>query len=138
MKAQVLAVAAAIILAAPLPTFAQGYPATQVFSARQTVIGQDFAYPVTGKPVVNAAVLTLVPGEKTIVHQHGVPMFAYILEGELTVDYGSFGRKVYTAGQSFMEAINADHWGVNSGTAPVRILAVYMSADGAKDVIPKE
>jgi quercetin dioxygenase-like cupin family protein len=69
------------------------------------------------------------------VHRHGVPLFAYILSGELTVDYGAHGRRSYRAGQAFMEAMAVAHFGVNDGQEPVRILAVYIGADGESDVI---
>jgi mannose-6-phosphate isomerase-like protein (cupin superfamily) len=35
-----------------------------------------------------------------------------------------------------MEAMNAPHVGINTGSEPVRLLAVYMGAKHAKDVIP--
>jgi hypothetical protein len=35
-----------------------------------------------------------------------------------------------------MEAMDVAHFGVNNGTQPVRLLAVYMGAEGAQDVIP--
>jgi hypothetical protein len=38
--------------------------------------------------------------------------------------------------QSFMEAIDVAHFGVNNGAEPVKILALYMGAAGAQDVIP--
>jgi quercetin dioxygenase-like cupin family protein len=79
--------------------------------------------------------VTLGPGERTILHKHGVPLFAYILTGDLTVDYGVDGRRTYRQGQAFMEAMGVSHFGTNTGTQPVRLLAVYMGADGAKDVI---
>jgi quercetin dioxygenase-like cupin family protein len=69
-------------------------------------------------------------------HRHGVPLFAYILDGELTVDYGAHGTRVYRSGQAFMEAMEVAHFGINHGTQMVRILAVYMGAKGAEDVIP--
>ena len=60
----------------------------------------------------------------------------YILDGELTVDYGKHGKRTYLKGQTFMEAMNAPHVGINTGSEPVRLLAVYMGAKHAKDVIP--
>jgi quercetin dioxygenase-like cupin family protein len=85
---------------------------------------------------VTAAIVTLAPGARTIMHRHGVPLFAYILDGELTVDYGKRGTRTYRQGQSFMEAMTVAHFGVNNGSQPVRLLAVYMGAKRAKDVIP--
>jgi hypothetical protein len=35
-----------------------------------------------------------------------------------------------------MEAMNVAHFSVNNGAEPVRLLAVYMGARGAKDVVP--
>ena len=69
-------------------------------------------------------------------HKHGVPLFAYILDGELTVDYGTHGTHTYRQGQSFMKSMAVAHFGVNNGSQPVRLLAVYVGAKHAKDVIP--
>jgi quercetin dioxygenase-like cupin family protein len=110
-------------------------PAGPLLSESRTVVGEDLVYPTSGKPVVTAAIVTLKPGESTPIHRHGVPMFAYILEGTLTVDYGKFGRKTYTAGQSLVEAMEVEHAGTNTGSGIVRILAVYMGADGSSNVL---
>jgi quercetin dioxygenase-like cupin family protein len=112
-----------------------GYPAVPLLSTGITILGEPLRYP-TGTPAhVTAAIVTLAPGEKTVVHRHGVPLFAYILEGELTVDYGARGTRTYRAGQAFMEAMTVPHSGLNTGTQPARLIAVYMGADGAEDVI---
>ena len=37
-----------------------------------------------------------------------------------------------------MEAMDVTHFGINRGTEPVRILAVYMGAEGARNVIPAQ
>ena len=65
-----------------------------------------------------------------------MPLFAYILDGELSVDYGAKGMRTYKKGDSFMEAMGDVHYGFNPGTEPVRLLAVYMGAKGAVDVEP--
>jgi quercetin dioxygenase-like cupin family protein len=62
-----------------------------------------------------------------------VPLFAYIMEGELTVDYGSQGTKLYKTGEAVMEAMNWVHEGMNKGTVPVKILAVYMGGGDKLD-----
>jgi hypothetical protein len=51
------------------------------------------------------------------------------------VDYGSHGKRNYKKGQAFMEAMDVAHYGVNISASPVRILAVYMGAEGSKNVI---
>ena len=124
-------------VATPLvPAFAQGsYNLTGTASTSKTIVGEDIVYPTTGKAVVTSAIVVMAPGERTILHRHGVPLFAYMLEGELTVDYGAHGTRVYRQGDSFMEAMNVSHAGRNTGATTVRILAVYMGAEGSKDVV---
>jgi quercetin dioxygenase-like cupin family protein len=126
-----------ILLATSISTFArdQGYPAVPLLSTGVNIVGETISYPATGPARVTASIVTLAPGEQTIVHRHGVPLFAYILEGELTVDYGTHGTRTYRAGDAFMEAMAVAHFGRNTGTTPVRLLAVYMGAAGAEDVI---
>ena len=78
-----------------------------------------------GKPAkVTAAIITMLPGEATGWHQHDVPMFDYILEGEVTVDYGAQGTRVYRTGEAVMEAIAVAHNGRNTGSGPARILGL--------------
>jgi quercetin dioxygenase-like cupin family protein len=116
----------------------KGYPAVDLLSTTTTTIGETLRYPATGAAHVTAAIVTLAPGEKTIVHKHGVPLFCYILEGELTVDYGEHGTRTYLTGQTFMEAMATAHFGSNTGSQPVRLLAVYMGAAGAEDVVAEK
>ena len=57
-----------------------------------------------------------------------------MLEGELTVDYGDRGRRTYRAGDAFVEAMQVPHRGLNEGSGIVRLLAVYVGADGTENV----
>ncbi len=113
-----------------------GYPMVPLLSTGTTVLGEPLHYPASGPAHVTAAIVTLAPGAKTILHRHGVPLFAYILEGELSVDYGERGKRIYRQGEALMEAMDVAHYGLDTGGQPVRILAVYMGAEGAADVIP--
>jgi quercetin dioxygenase-like cupin family protein len=115
-----------------------GYPAKALLSTGTTVVGEPIVYPA-GKPHVTAAIVTIAPGSKTIVHKHGVPMVAYMLQGELLVNYGADGTRTYKQGDALMEAMNVAHLGINNGAEPVHILVVYMGADGAPvGVIPEK
>ena len=113
----------------------KGYPAAPLLSTGTTIVGETIRYP-SGTAHVTASIVTLAPGARTIAHKHGVPMFAYILEGEITVDYGASGKRTYRQGDSLMEAMDVAHFGENTGTQPMRLIAVYMGATGAKDVVP--
>jgi quercetin dioxygenase-like cupin family protein len=136
------AISALAALAAPAQRAAaqdKAYPLEPLLSTGTTVMGEPIRYPRSGAAHINAAIVALAPGGRTILHKHGVPLFAHILEGELTVDYGKRGKRTYRQGQSFMEAMNIAHFGVNTSTKPARLLAVYMGAKCAKcakDVVP--
>jgi quercetin dioxygenase-like cupin family protein len=130
------ALAALAVTSSPLRAQDTGYPVVPLLSASTSIVGEPIQYPATGAAHVSAAIVTVAPGGRTIVHEHGVPMFAYILDGELTVDYGPHGKHVYHKGDALMEAMAVPHFGSNTGAEPVRILAVYMGAKGATDTIP--
>lgn len=106
----------------------------QVYQGTTTVTGEPIAYP-PGQAEVHAVVVTLLPGEETGWHRHDVPLFAYVLEGEVEVDYGEKGTRVYETGMGIVETIRA-HNGRNVGDKSVRILAVYMAAKGVTPTVP--
>jgi quercetin dioxygenase-like cupin family protein len=123
---QLAALAGALGLAAGVALGRTTYPPVEVLLQTSTsVIGQPLAYPA-GTPQVTAAIVTLAPGQATGWHHHAVPLLGYILEGELTVDYGPDGTRTYRPGDVFMEAFRTDHDGRSSSAGPVRLLAVYM------------
>ncbi len=101
-----------------------------LLASGETIVGETIAYPAGAPAKVTAAILTLAPGASTGWHTHGLPTFGYILEGELTVDYGDKGVHVYRAGDALLEAIDVAHDGRNTGAGPMRILAVFMGAEG--------
>ena len=114
----------------------KGYPAVPLLATGTTVVGETIRYPTSGPAHVTGSIVTLAPGARTVLHKHGVPMFAYILEGEITVDYGAKGKRTYRHGDALMEAMDVAHFGENTGIQPMRLIAVYMGAKGASDVVP--
>ena len=109
--------------------------AAVLLSSGETTIGQEISYP-TGTATITASIVTLPPGAETGWHRHDVPLFAYVLEGEITVDYGSDGRQTYTAGDAFLEAYRTDHNGVNTGPTTAKVLAVFAGAEGVRNTVP--
>src|SRR6185312_11597877 len=108
-----------------------------LLSTGTTILGETLHYPTNGPAHVTAIIVTLPPGSRTILHKHGVPMFGYVLEGEITVDYGERGKSTYHQCDALMETMDTAHFGADAGPRPVRILTVYMGAEGAPpDVIP--
>jgi quercetin dioxygenase-like cupin family protein len=108
---------------------------TPLLETGTDIIDQPIVYP-EGKPKITSAIVTIPPGGETGWHTHEVPLYVYILDGAVTVDYGDKGIKVYEAGKAIMEAMDWAHNGMNKGDEPVRILAVYMGADGKENAAP--
>jgi quercetin dioxygenase-like cupin family protein len=113
---------------------AVGAKSTTLLQTSKTVIGQAFQYPQQS-PEITALLVEIAPGGQTGRHLHPVPGFAYVLDGTVTVAIDGHGEKVYTAGQSFIEATNTWHNGMNRGTRPVKILAVFVGARGKPNVV---
>lgn len=118
-----------------VPALADGYPAVPLFSGSKTVMGEQIAYPTTGPAHVNAMIVTIAPGQQTELHKHGVPLFVQVLEGDVTVAYEGHGERTYKQGETFLEAMDVAHRGMNPGNTPVKLLAIYIGAEGAQDVI---
>jgi quercetin dioxygenase-like cupin family protein len=118
------------------PIHAQdGYPPLDVLLQSQTtVIGQPFSYP-DGAAEVTVAIVTMQPGEVTAWHLHEAPLIAHILEGEITLDYGTDGIRTFAAGDTFVEAFRSRHRGTNTGKDILRILAVFAGAEGTANTI---
>ena len=102
-------------------------------AAETTILDQLIAYPDVPPAQVSSSILTIPPGVETGWHFHTAPMYAYILEGTLTVTYETESgpvEKVYRAGEAIMEAVGTHHNGVNKTTSPVRVLVVNIGAEG--------
>lgn len=103
----------------------------------KTILSEPFAYPY-GTARITAAIVTVPPGATIASHLHPVPLFAYILQGRLIVDYGSPGTRTYLKGDAFVEAFEWSHRARNGGRGNVKILAVYAGAVGVPNSIPLE
>ncbi len=113
----------------------QGYYQVQeLLVTGKTVVGENIKYPTTGAPKITVAVVTVAPGAPAAFHRHPVPLVAYILEGELTVDYGEKGVKTFRQGDALVEAMNVPHRGMSLGSGIVKLLAVYVGAEDSANV----
>jgi len=114
------------------------YPPVQpLIATSKTIIGQAFEYP-GGDPAISAAIVTMLPGHSTGWHEHDAPLFAWILEGEVTVDYGPDGKRTYRQNDAFVEAFRSAHNGTNTGKGIARILAVFAGSHDVKDTVMED
>ena len=103
----------------------------------ETVLGRKFAYS-EGRARITAAVATVPPRAVLAPHLHEVPLFGYVSQGELIVQYGAAGGRIYCAGDGLADAIDRPHQGRNGGRAVVKILAVYAGAAGVPNSEPAD
>ncbi len=108
-----------------------------LLQADETILGQEFAYP-EGTPEITIAVLTVPPHATIPLHEHPVPLAAYILQGELVIDYEGVGEIRYREGDAFVEAFEVPHQARNGGRGKVKILAIYSGAVGVPNAISLE
>jgi hypothetical protein len=102
-----------------------------------TVLEQPLAYPKGAAAQVSSTIVELQPGQATGWHKHNVPLYAYVLEGTLTVEYDAGVTKEYPAGTAFMEATKVFHNGSNKGSSVVRVLCVFMGAEGLNNTVKR-
>ena len=102
-----------------------------------TILDQPITYPKKKPAQISSSIVSLEPGQETGFHKHGAPMYAYILEGTLTVEYDAGVTKEYPAGTALMEAQGVFHNGTNKGDSTVRVLVVNMGAKGVKNSVER-
>lgn len=95
-----------------------------------TITGEPIRYPTSPVAQIVSQIVTLEPGQSTGWHRHGVPTFGYVLSGRIEVEYDGRGRRTLEAGDRLMEAMHTAHNGANTAATPVRLLVVYMGANG--------
>ena len=98
--------------------------------------GEPITYIATPNPEVTSAIVSLPPAGKTDWMTHPVPGYLYVLEGELTVEFEDGHHLVFKTGQAFMQARTKWHRGINTGSGPMRFLAVFFGAKGVPPVNP--
>jgi quercetin dioxygenase-like cupin family protein len=104
-------------------------------AAERTILDQLLQYPSSTQAQVSSSIITIPVGIQTGLHRHDAPMYAYILEGDLTVTYDGGTVKTYHPGEAMIEAIGTSHNGVNNGTIPVKVLVVNMGAAGVSNTV---
>lgn len=128
----------ALILATTPVLARDTYPSVEVLlQTGKSLISEPLEYP-EGKAQKTMAIVTMQPGRKTGWHRHEAPLAAYMLEGEITVDYGDAGTKTYKTGNALVEEFRSPHAEENSGEDIARILAVFAGAEGVSNTVAEE
>ena len=93
------------------------------------VLGDPIAYP-TGTPELASWTATFEKGGRSSRHQHPVPMYVYVLEGELEVQVADGEPYRIAQGQAIIEPQNRTVQAFNVADGPTKILVVAMAAQG--------
>jgi quercetin dioxygenase-like cupin family protein len=115
-----------------LPT---GFETQPVLKSTKTADGDPLQLPSGGKPEIVSVIGTLQAGGRTARHQHPVPVYVYVLEGELQVQTDGKEARVYKTGDAFLESVNTWHQAFNKGSTPARILVVFVGEEGKPSTV---
>ena len=109
-----------------------------ILETNTTVMGQEIIYP-SDFAKITSKIITIPVGGETGYHTNEYPLFAYIMEGKVSVEHYVMSydphtiTKEFHKGDSFVEAINYYHNGKNIGDTPAKVLVVIM---GMKSDLP--
>lgn len=114
-----------------------GFETQPVLKSGVTADGDPLVMPA-GTPEVVSVIGAIQPAGRTARHQHPVPVFVYVLEGELEVQ--TEGREVrrYRAGEAFLESIGRWHQAFNNSALPTRILVVFVGEEGKPTTVASQ
>jgi quercetin dioxygenase-like cupin family protein len=135
-----LAVATAFCLTASFAAFAAddkaaaGVSRKEVLASGTNMVAAPIAYP-TGAAKVTAEMVTFEPKGQTALHQHPVPSFVFVLEGELEVRIKGQEPKRFMSGQAFVEPQDTDMQAFNVAAGPTKLLVVYSGAEGGRNSV---
>jgi quercetin dioxygenase-like cupin family protein len=123
-------VAAAATAAAQDSALPAGFKSQPLLQAGQTRDNQPITYPKTDKPEIISVIGIIEPGGRTPLHEHPVPTYVYVLEGELELQSHGGKPHRYKAGEAYIEALNHPHQLFNKGNIPAKVLVVFVGEVG--------
>ena len=99
-----------------------------------TILDQRIEYPKKKQARITSDIAVLEPGQETGWRRYNVPVYVYVMEGTLTVEYETAVTRDFAAGTAFVQATGTDFNGINKGESPVRLLQVFMGVKGTKNI----
>lgn len=135
LKKSCVRVLIGFLLMMPLPAGAVEYDASVqakvVLQTEATTNGDPITYLKTDHPKITVMTVAIAPGAKTGWHSHPVPVYAYVMSGQLTVEIEGGKTSEFKEGEAIIEVINTRHNGINHGKIPVKLVVFYL---GGKDI----
>ena len=110
--------------------YQSGIRVEDLLKTDSTVIGQKINFNTISNSEITISKVIIPPGKSTGWHKHDIHVFAYVLQGTLTVEVEGRETKTYTKEASFAEVVDTYHNGYNAGSEDVVLIAFYL---GEKD-----
>ena len=112
------------------PSETAGISAVSVLHTRTDILNQTLHYSAAA-PEITGTRLHIPAGIRTPVHFHTVPPVGYIINGSLKVAYGNGETRIYSAGDSLVEAVNILHQGEGLPPEGVDLVVFYLGNDNS-------
>ncbi|MCE0484620.1 MAG: cupin domain-containing protein [Methylacidiphilales bacterium] len=93
------------------------------------VAGQKIEYP-PGPAEASVLLVEIPSGMQTGWHKHPVPLFGYVLAGEVTVTLADGRKHTFHEGDALAECVNILHNGVNEGKETTKLLIFVAGEKG--------
>ena len=112
----------------------QGVKATRILTSTTAPNGQKLSYLKTDNPEVTAMIVEIPPGAETGWHTHAVPVYVYMLAGNITVEMAGGKKYDFKEGDAIFEVRDTPHNGRNNGTQTARLVVFYTGEVGKPNV----
>ena len=111
----------------PLP---EGFETKPLLKTGETRDKDPIKYP-DGRPELTSVIGVIQPNGRTPLHEHPIPTFVYVLEGEVELQTEGGSPQRYKAGGAYIESLNKKHQLHNvSGSSPARVLVIFIGEEG--------
>ena len=110
----------------PLP---EGFETKPLLKATATRDKDPIAYP-KGKPELTSVIGVIQPKGRTPLHEHPIPTYVYVLDGEVELQTEGASPQTYKAGEAYIESLGRKHQLHNKGASPARVLVVFIGEEG--------
>lgn len=108
-----------------------GVQSRVILQAETMSNGEPIDYLDADRPQVTVMTVDIAPGASTGWHSHPMPVYAYVMAGQLTVEIEGGKTAEFKEGDAIIEVVKLKHNGTNHGKVPVKLVVFYL---GAKDV----
>lgn len=115
--------------------YTSGVEASLILKTTTTTGHYPAKYLDTERPEITVMKVDIKPGTETGWHSHPVPLYAYVLEGKLTVEIKGGKTYHFAAGDAIVEVVNIPHNGKNLGTIPVVLIVFYTGEIGKPNTV---